>query len=107
MKIDYDNDDIESFIKYGIARKQPFKNFKSNGQLRRDIDRVMRILDQVECCNELYCYRALNYEALKYGLKGLSSVRLGFKTKFRLLFDELEEGIKICIIEISEHYGDK
>lgn len=107
MKIDYDNEDIENFIKYGVAKKHPFKDFKSNGQLRKDIDRVMRILDQVDCCDDLYCYRALNYEALKHGLTGLSSVRLGFKTKYRLLFEEFEDGIRICIIEISEHYGDK
>lgn len=107
MKIDYENDEIEKFIRYGIAKKHPFKDFKSNAQLRKDIDRVMRMLEQAECCKDLYYFQSLNYEPLKYGLRGLSSVRLGYKTKFRLLFEEHDYGVRICIIEISEHYGDK
>ena len=67
----------------------------------------MRILSVANACNDLHNYKALNYEPLKYDKIGMSSVRLGFTSKFRLLFEELENGIKISIIEISEHYGDK
>lgn len=28
-------------------------------------------------------------------------------SKYRLIFEEFENGIRICLIEISEHYGDK
>lgn len=107
MKIDYDNDEVESFIKYGLALNRPYTRWKSNQTLRRDIDKVMRILTTVDDCSSLYNYKSLNYEPLKYAMAGKSSVRLGFKTKFRLIFTELEDGIRINIIEISEHYGDK
>lgn len=107
MKIDYDNDEVESFIKYGLAVGRPYTRWKSNKALRTDIDKVMRILLTVDNCSLLHNYKSLNYEPLRYDLAGKSSVRLGYKTKFRLIFTELEDGIRINIIEISEHYGDK
>ncbi len=107
MHIEYDNEEIKNFILYGVASGRPFSKFKSNRQLRKDLDRVMRILSIVDNCNALCNYKSLNYETLKYDLSGLSSVRLGHTSKYRLIFTELNEGIRINIIEISEHYGDK
>lgn len=107
MIIEYDNEEIESFIKHGLAESQPYRKWKSNKELRINLDKVMVILHRVESCDGLRCYKSLNYEPLKYDLKGLSSVRIGYKTKFRLEFEELDYGIRIKVIEISEHYGDK
>lgn len=108
MEIEYDNEEIEAFICHNIAKSKKYKKFKSNSTLRRDLDRVMRILQVVDSCADLETgYAALNYEPLKYGLHGFSSVRIGFNTKYRLLFTESETRVRICLIEISEHYGDK
>lgn len=108
MEIDYDNEEIEAFILHGISESKRYRKFKSNRALIRDLDRVMRILLTVDSCKELENgYKALNYEPLKHGLQGYSSVRIGFNTKYRLLFKENEGRIRICLIEISEHYGDK
>lgn len=108
MQIDYDNEEIEAFILYGISESKIYRKFKSNKALMRDLDRVMRILQTVDSCKDLEKgYKALNYEPLKYGLQGHSSVRIGFNSKYRLLFTENESRIRICLIEISEHYGDK
>ncbi len=107
MRIDYDNDEIEGFIKYGLADSRPYSKWKSNKTLRFNLDKVMTILGRVQDCNGLRNYKSLNYEPLKYGLEGLSSVRIGYKTKFRLMFEELEYGVRIKVIEITEHYGDK
>ncbi len=107
MIIEYENEEIKEFIINGTATGRPYSKWKSNQQLRNDLNRVMRILSSAVDCNMLNSYKALNYEQLKYNLLGKSSVRLGFKSKFRLIFTELENGIKINILEISEHYGDK
>ena len=107
MTIDFENEDIRNFILENRANNKPYSKMRSNMQLRKDIDRVMRILNTVDSCNDLHVYKSLHYEALKYNLSGYSSVRLGFTTKYRLIFTEHDEGIRICLIEISEHYGDK
>jgi hypothetical protein len=107
-EVDYENEEIEAFILYGISESKTYRKFKSNRTLIKDLDRVMRILHTVDSCKDLETgYKALNYEPLKYGLQGYSSVRIGFNTKYRLLFKENESRIRICLIEISEHYGDK
>ena len=107
MEINFDNKEIRDFVLSGIADSRPYSKWRSNRQLRLDLDKVMRILSTVDNCNELQLYKALHYEQLKHDRKGQSSVRLGFKSKFRLIFTEVNNGIVINIIEISEHYGDK
>lgn len=107
MKIEYQNEEIEAFIKYGIAKSNPYRKWRSNEALRRNIDKVMRILMGCSKCEELKNYGQLAYEKLTFDRIGQSSVRLGYKTKYRLIFMEMESGILIRIIEISEHYGDK
>lgn len=107
MEINFENKEIEYFILFGIAESRPYSKWRSNRQLRLDIDKVMRALTIADTCAELQLYKALHYEQLKYDRIGQSSVRLGFKSKFRLIFTEHNNGIMINIIEISEHYGDK
>lgn len=107
MEINYENKEIEDFILFGIAESRPYSKWRSNRQLRQDIDKVMKILTIADNCTELQLYKALHYEQLRYDRIGQSSVRLGFKSKFRLIFTEHNNGITINIIEISEHYGDK
>lgn len=107
MRIDYDNEEVESFIRYTRAVKPPYTKYKSNSKLIKDLNKVMLILQTVENCSCLNRYRALNYEPLHYDMVGYSSIRIGYKSKYRLIFTELEDGIRINIIELSEHYGDK
>lgn len=107
MRIEFENNEVKDFILFGRCQGRPYSKWKSNSQLRKDIDKVMRILNIAQSCKDLYNYKALNYEPLKYDKNGMSSVRLGFTSKFRLLFEEFDKGIRISIIEISEHYGDK
>lgn len=107
MDIRYENEELEAFIKYGLATKNPYKRWKSNKQLMVSLQETVRILEIVDNCGELLFYRRLNYEKLKYERQGQSSVRVGYKSKFRLIFIECDEGVLIKIIELSEHYGDK
>ena len=107
MIIEYENEEIKDFILHGNASSRPYSKWKSNKQLRKDLDKVMGILTLSENCSMLNFFKALNYEHLKHNYEGKSSVRLGYKSKFRLIFTEFENGIRINILEISEHYGDK
>lgn len=107
MEINFGNNEIKNFILDGIAETRPYSRWRSNRQLRTDLDKVMRILSTVDNCAELQLYKSLHYEQLKFDRIGQSSVRIGFRSKFRLIFTELNNGIVINIIEISEHYGDK
>lgn len=57
--------------------------------------------------SELVFFKSLHYEKLKYDRSGQSSVRIGYNTKYRLIFEEFDDGIRIKLIEINKHYGDK
>ena len=36
----------------------------------------------------------------------MKKVRVGYDTKYRLIFDENDDKITLVLIELSEHYGD-
>lgn len=68
--------------------------------------RIYKIMQAVECTDELAVFSFLHYERLRH--VGLSSVRILNGRVERLLFRESAEGVEITLIEINEnHYGDK
>lgn len=102
IEIDYDNEDIENLINHrytGIYRK-----LKSASKLIADLDKVMRYFTAISSVDKLKNIGSLNYERLKNS--DASSVRVGYKSKYRLIFIEENNKIKITLIELSEHYGD-
>ena len=105
--IEYADIAIEELITYHKSDDKRYKKLKSNATFLNDLDCVMAILRTVTNTSELSWHKKLNYEPLKYGLSGYSSVRIGFTSKYRLLFEEFDGGIRIKLIEINEHYGDK
>lgn len=84
-----------------------YKKLSSNATFRKAMANTIKKIKLVDNVSELAGIRALNYEHLIGDLDGFSSVRIGYKSKYRLLFTEHEEGILIKLIEINEHYGDK
>lgn len=107
MQIDIDDEELEAFILTGNTKDKKYKRLKANKRFLIDLNKVMALLRKTESCALLGMYASLNYEPLKYNLSGFSSVRIGYKSKYRLIFEEHEGGIRIKLIEISEHYGDK
>jgi len=105
--IEYADIAIEELITYHKSDDKRYKKLKSNATFLHDLDGVMAILRAVTNTSELSWHKKLNYEPLKYGLSGYSSVRIGFTSKYRLIFEEFDGGIRIKLIEINEHYGDK
>lgn len=71
--------------------------------------RVVGIIYDVVCTDELKNFSFLHYEKLKYHQKEpLSSVRLVNSLVERLLFKETKDGIEVELIEVdSTHYGNK
>lgn len=105
--IEYADIAIEEVITYHKSDDKRYRKLKSNATFWRDLDKVMAIIRGAKNTSELAYYSSLHYEPLKYGLSGLSSVRIGYNTKYRLIFEEFDGGIRIKLIEINEHYGDK
>lgn len=107
LVIECDDEELEALIKYHKCNDKRYKKLKSNATFLRELDSVMAILRAVTNTSELKHFGRLHYEPLQYGLSGYSSVRIGFTSKYRLIFEEFEGGIRIKLIEINEHYGDK
>lgn len=107
MIIEIEDKKLESLILYGKSEDKEYRKLQCKKTFMKDLDKVISILRMVPNTMGLSSYRSLHYERLKYDLSGLSSVRIGFKSPYRLLFTEFDDGIRISLIEISSHYGDK
>ena len=105
--IEYADIAIEELVTYHKSDDKRYKKLKSNATFLHDLDGVMAILRATTSTSDLSRHKKLNYEPLKYGLLGYSSVRIGFTSKYRLIFEEFDGGIRIKLIEINEHYGNK
>lgn len=107
LKIEYADEAIESLVKFHKTDDRRYRKLKSNNRFLADLDKVMSLLRAATNTAELSRFGLLHYEKLKYELSGRSSVRIGYKTKYRMIFEEFDGGIRICLIEINEHYDDK
>lgn len=105
--IEYADIAIEEVITYGKSDDKRYRKLKGNATFWRDLSKVMAIIRAATNTSDLEHYTSLHYEKLKYDKSGLSSVRIGYNTKYRLIFEEFDCGIRIKLIEINEHYGDK
>lgn len=107
ITIEYADSSIEEVITHHTSNDKRYRKLKSNASFWRDLDKVMAIIRSVTNVSELAYYSSLNYKHLRHDRSGQSSVRIGFTTKYRLIFEEFDGGIRIKLIEINEHYGDK
>ena len=105
--IEYADTAIEEVIIYHKCNDKRYRKLKGNATFWRDLSKVMAIIRAATNTSELERFSSLHYEKLKYDKTGLSSVRIGYNAKYRLIFEEFDGGIRIKLIEINEHYGDK
>ena len=105
--IEYADIAIEEVIIYHKSDDKRYRKLKGNKTFWRDLDKVMARIRAATNTSDLEHYTSLHYEKLKYDKSGLSSVRIGYNSKYRLIFEEFDGGIRIKLIEINEHYGDK
>lgn len=106
MIIDIDDEELAVFIRTGKGKGKLYKSLRSNKSFMRSLNDVINTLSSVDCIEDLHAFRSLNYEHLKGDRKEQSSVRIGYSSPYRLIFTEHDGGIRILIIEISNHYGD-
>mgnify|MGYP004446098487 CR=1 FL=1 len=102
MVIDYDNDDIKALVNHNYIGI--YKKYRSNAKLIRNLDKVIKYLENAKDIATIRNITSLHYEVLKGN--NHSSLRVGFDTKYRLIFDEKLDNITILLIELNEHYGD-
>lgn len=102
MCIDYENEEIENLVNHKYTGE--YKKYKSNAKLIRNLDKVIKYLLAAEDIAAVGKITSLHYEPLAGS--PYSSVRVGFDTKYRLIFNEKEDKITLLLIELNEHYGD-
>lgn len=105
--IEYADIAIKEVITYHKSDDKRYRKLNGNKTFWQDLDRVMARIRGATNTSDLVHHASLHYEKLKYDKSGLSSVRIGYNTKYRLIFEEFDGGIRIKLIEINEHYGDK
>lgn len=103
----FEDTDLADLIVRHKSRNKLYKKLSSNATFMHDLEKTMTIIRSVSNASKLYDFGSLNYEELKYNLKGCHSIQIGFKTKYRLIVKEIDNKLCLKLIEISEHYGDK
>ena len=105
MKIEM-SEDLQELIEKGDNKR--YKAIARNKVLYAGLMRAYQIMEAVPDVDQLKLYSVLHYEQLRYGLSGLSSVRLDNRYVHRLIFEELDDKITLILIEIDDtHYGNK
>lgn len=108
LRIECEDIELSDLILRGrCTTNRLYKKLSSNASFKTDLAKVLKKMKMVNNVSGLKDIGSLHYEPLVGDLLGYSSVRIGYKSKYRLLFTEHEEGIVIKLITISEHYGDK
>ncbi len=108
MQVEFENGDLEQLITTGACDDNKlYKKLSRNKAFMTNLIKVYQILCSSTDTEMLKRFGSLHYEKLKHKLSGYSSVRIGYNTKYRMLFTEHNEGIMVKLIEINEHYGDK
>lgn len=102
MNVSFEDVELEKLI---ITHKSKrYKKYTRDKKFLWALDRVFNDLQGVAKCSDLKQLSYLHYEQLKK--VGMSSVRM--RRVERLLFKELDNGIRISIIELDEtHYGQR
>ncbi|MBQ0127339.1 MAG: hypothetical protein MJY91_03930 [Bacteroidales bacterium] len=102
MDIDYENDEIKDLVNHKYTGE--YKKYRSNAKLIRNLDKVIKYLESAEDIIAVGKIASLHYEPLTGS--PYSAVRVGFDTKYRLIFNEKEDKLTLLLIELNEHYGD-
>ncbi len=104
MDIAFDDDELYELVKGNCIGK--YKKFRSNAPLKTNLNKVMRILTISPSFEIVKRHRSLNVELLSGNLAGKYSLRVGYNTKYRMIFVTKNNELQLLLIELNEHYGD-
>ena len=100
--------DSDLFDLYRTGVSARYRDVSRNAVLRDGFKRAIDLMKVVVSVEELRGFSYLHYEKLKHQYSGLSSVRLSNRFVHRLIFEEIDGGINVKLIEIDDtHYGNK
>ena len=100
--------DADLFELYSTGSSARYRDVSRNGVLLDGFKRAIDLMKVVDTADELRGFSFLHYEQLKYRYSGYSSVRLSNRYVHRLIFEEIDGGVKVRIIDIDDtHYGNK
>ena len=100
--------DDDLFELYSTGKNRKYREIERNPELKRGFDRAVHTMMSVDSVHQLNAFSFLHYEHLKYQLAGLSSVRLSNRYVPRLIFEEVDGGVVVKLIEIDDtHYENK
>lgn len=97
--IECEDAELSDLILKGRCTTNPlYRKLGSNSTFKSDMAKVLDKMKQAEKVLDLGKIKSLNYEPLVGDLRGYSSVRIGYKSKYRLLFTEHDNGVLIKLI---------
>ena len=104
MNVSFEDVELKKLITTHQSKR--YKKYTQDKKFLWALDRVLNDLQGVAKCSDLKQLSYLHYEQLKK--VGMSSVRVMNGRVERLLFKELDNGIRITIIELDKtHYGQR
>lgn len=104
MKVNIVDKDLEELVSSGKNNK--YKKYSRDGLFMQNLISVINTLKATERTDDLKQFSFLHYEKLK-GCN-VSSVRVMNGRVERLIFNELNDGIEIVVLELNvTHYGNK
>ena len=105
MIVQMEGDLLELYL---TGKSVKYKDISRNRTLLEGFMYAVRLMKIVNSAGELRQISRLHYEQLKYQYSGLSSVRLSNRFVHRLLFEEIDDGVIVRLIEIDDtHYGNE
>lgn len=107
MNVFTEDDALKELLETGVTGDKRYRKLKESvisGFLKTVA--IMRNANRIE---DLFVYNSLHYEKLSGNMKGYESVRCN--KRWRLIFKSSPKDgsiiiTEICLIEISDHYGD-
>lgn len=109
MKLFFEDKLLEEWYETGIApKKGRYKKYWRDAKFCRAYFETIKLLSGLSNISKARAFSSLHYEQLKENYSGKSSVRIMNGRKERLIFIELDDGLKIEIIELeNSHYGNE
>lgn len=108
MTVLFDDKKLEAFISDARRAGNRFKKYARDKEFYTYLIDAINTLYSVDCTFELKQFSYLHYEQLKHQDKTIGSIHIMHGRVERLIFEEIEDGIKIIVLELNnDHYGNK
>lgn len=104
MYIEFDKEYLRELLETGQTGD---KKHRYQPEVIRGYQKAVFALVSANCIEDLFCSKALNYEALKGDKAGISSVRINRKYRLEFTVREVmnERIVTVCcLLDISNHY---